>query len=325
MSKKNAKNSELIDELRMMILIRRFEEQAGQLYGAGFIGGFCHLCIGQEAIAVGIKSVLKKGDTTITSYRDHGLMLAAGSDPKVVMSELTGRIDGCSKGKGGSMHMFDLEKGFFGGHGIVGAQVPIGTGLAFAHKYKKDNGVCFTLLGDGASNQGQFFEAMNMAALWELPVVYIIENNQYGMGTSIARCSAITDLHNKGLSTGIEGMKVNGMDLFETKAALKKATDECRKKHKPQLLSIDTYRYRGHSMSDPATYRSKEEVDNMKQKHDSIEGLKGYIIKNKIMSEEEIKSMDKDIRTLVKEAAEFAKNSPEPDESELWTDVYTMQ
>lgn len=306
---------------REMLLIRRFEERAAQLYGMGLIAGFCHLYIGQEAIVVGIQSLLKPQDTIVTAYRDHGHMLAAGMNPKGVMAELTGRIDGYSKGKGGSMHMFSREKNFFGGHGIVGAQVPIGTGLAFAHKYKEDGGVCITSMGDGASNQGQVYESYNMAALWKLPVVYVIENNHYGMGTSVERSSAGPNYYGRGQGWGIPGEKADGMELLEVVKAAKRAVDHARSGKGPYILELDTYRYRGHSMSDPAKYRPKEEVEQVKQGRDPIERFKAYMIKTLKISEDKIKIIDDEIKTIVAEAIEFSKTSPEPDPSELYTDV----
>ena len=317
-------NSVTADQLnsfyRDMLLIRRFEERAGQLYGMGLIGGFCHLYIGQEAVVVGMQSTIKLGDAIITSYRDHGHMLAAGMDPKGVMAELTGRRDGYSKGKGGSMHMFSREKHFYGGHGIVGAQVPIGTGLAFAHKYKGSDNVSLTYFGDGSANQGQVYEAMNMAALWKLPVVYIIENNRYGMGTSVERASAVTELYRHGESFGIPGERVDGMDVVAVKAAGEKAVEHARNSG-PYILEMQTYRYRGHSMSDPAKYRTKEEVDKYRNERDPIDHVKKLLLDGKMTDEAALKAVDADIRKIVSDAAEFAQNSPEPDPSELWTDV----
>ncbi|MBS0219769.1 MAG: pyruvate dehydrogenase (acetyl-transferring) E1 component subunit alpha [Proteobacteria bacterium] len=304
-----------------MLLIRRFEERAGQLYGMGLIGGFCHLYIGQEAVVVGMQSTIRGKDSIITSYRDHGHMLAAGMDPKGVMAELTGRSGGYSKGKGGSMHMFSREKNFFGGHGIVGAQVPIGTGLAFAHKYNGGNDVSLTYLGDGAANQGQVYESMNMAALWKLPVVYIIENNRYGMGTSVERASAVTELHRHGEAFGIPGEEVDGMDVLAVRAAGEKAVEHARSGAGPYLLEMQTYRYRGHSMSDPAKYRSKEEVDKYRSERDPIDHLRKILIDGKIADEAALKAVDAEIRKTIGDAAEYAQHSPEPDPSELWTDV----
>ncbi len=304
-----------------MLLIRRFEERAGQLYGMGLIGGFCHLYIGQEAVVVGMQSTIRKGDTIVTSYRDHGHMLAAGMDPKGVMAELTGRSGGYSKGKGGSMHMFSREKNFFGGHGIVGAQIPIGTGLAFAHKYGNHNDVSLTYLGDGAANQGQFYEAMNMAALWKLPVVYIIENNRYGMGTSVERASAVTELYRHGEAFKIPGEEVDGMDVLAVRAAGEKAVEHARSGAGPYILEMQTYRYRGHSMSDPAKYRSKEEVDKYRSERDPIDHVRKLLIDGKMADEAALKAVDAEIRKIIGDAAEYAQHSPEPDPSELWTDV----
>ncbi|ABC22681.1 pyruvate dehydrogenase (acetyl-transferring) E1 component subunit alpha [Rhodospirillum rubrum] len=306
---------------RDMLLIRRFEEKAGQLYGMGLIGGFCHLYIGQEAVVVGLQCQAHPGDSIITSYRDHGHMLAAGMDPKGVMAELTGRRGGYSKGKGGSMHMFSKENGFYGGHGIVGAQVPLGTGLAFAHKYRGDGGVCFCYLGDGAANQGQVYESFNMAALWKLPVIYVIENNKYGMGTSVERASATKDLATRGAAYGIPGISVNGMDVLAVKAESEEAVDRVRAGEGPLILEMKTYRYRGHSMSDPAKYRTKEEVSKMRAESDPIDHLRQTIVSDAILDEEALKEIDKEIKSVVSQAAEFAQNSPEPDAAELYTDV----
>lgn len=304
-----------------MLLIRRFEERAAQLYGMGLIAGFCHLYIGQEAVVVGIQSVLKPQDSTITTYRDHGHMLAAGMDPKGVMAELTGRSGGYSKGKGGSMHMFSREKNFFGGHGIVGANVPLGTGLAFAHQYKGDKGVCLTYFGDGAANQGQIYEAYNMAALWKLPVVYVIENNQYGMGTSVERSSAGSNYFGRGQGWGIPGEKVDGMTLLEVQEAAKRAVEHARSGKGPYILEMDTYRYRGHSMSDPAKYRSKEEVEGVKEHRDPLDHFKAYMVKTLKIPESEFKSIEDHVKEIVLEAVEFSKSSPEPNPSELFTDI----
>ena len=317
-------NSVTADQLKSfyhdMLLIRRFEERAGQLYGMGLIGGFCHLYIGQEAVVVGMQSTIKLGDAIITSYRDHGHMLAAGMDPKGVMAELTGRASGYSKGKGGSMHMFSREKHFYDGHGIVGAQVPIGTGLAFAHKYSGKDNVSLTYFGDGSANQGQVYEAMNMAALWKLPVVYIIENNRYGMGTSVERASAVTELYRHGESFGIPGERVDGMDVVAVKAAGEKAVEHARNGG-PYILEMQTYRYRGHSMSDPAKYRTKEEVDKYRNERDPIDHVRKLLLDGKLTDEAALKAVDAEVRKTVNDAAEFAQHSPEPDPSELWTDV----
>ena len=314
--------AELLDYYREMLLIRRFEEKAGQMYGMGLIGGFCHLYIGEEAVVVGVMGAIEEGDTIVTSYRDHGHMLACGMDPKGVMAELTGRRRGYSKGKGGSMHMFSREKNFFGGHGIVGAQVPLGTGLAFAHKYRDNGRVCLTFLGDGAMNQGQVYESFNMAALWKLPVIYIIENNRYGMGTSISRSSASPNLYGRGAPFGIPGHQVDGMNVVATYAAVAEAVESVRAGKGPYILEMQTYRYRGHSMSDPAKYRSKDEVSRMRQEHDPIDQAKKRIMDNGVADETALKDIDKEVKDIVTAAAEFAQQSPEPDPSELWTDVY---
>ena len=312
---------ELLAYYRDMLLIRRFEEKAGQLYGMGLIGGFCHLYIGQEAVAVGVQHALEDGDSVITSYRDHGHMLVCKMDPRRVMAELTGRAGGYSKGKGGSMHMFARDKGFYGGHGIVGAQVPLGTGIGFAHKYRGDGGVSVVYLGDGAVNQGQVYEAFNMASLWKLPVVYVIENNQYGMGTSVARASANTDLFRRGSAYDIPGEQIDGMDVVAVRAAADKAIAHARKKG-PILLEAMTYRYRGHSMSDPAKYRSREEVQETRAERDPIDRLRKRMLDGKITDEDHLKAIDKEIRGIVNEAAAFAQDSPEPRPEELYTDVY---
>jgi len=306
---------------RDMLLIRRFEEKSGQMYGMGLIGGFCHLYIGQEAVVVGMQMTLKDGDQVITGYRDHGHMLACGMEAKGVLAELTGRRSGYSRGKGGSMHMFSKEKNFYGGHGIVGAQVSLGTGLAFSNRYRKTDNVCLTYFGDGAANQGQVYESFNLAKLWHLPVVYIIENNRYGMGTSIERSSSTTDLSHRGASFDIPGEQIDGMDVRAVKAAGDKAVALCREGKGPFILEMLTYRYRGHSMSDPAKYRSKEEVQKMRAEHDPIEQVRQRLIAEKWADEDALKAMDKDIRALVNEAAEFAQTDPEPDPSELWTDI----
>jgi pyruvate dehydrogenase E1 component alpha subunit len=306
---------------REMLLIRRFEEKAGQLYGMGQIGGFCHLYIGQEAVVVGMQMAIREGDQVITAYRDHGHMLVCGMDPKGVMAELTGRRGGYSKGKGGSMHMFSVEKAFYGGHGIVGAQVPLGTGLAFANKYKDNGHVCLTYFGDGAANQGQVYEAFNMAAVWRLPVVYVIENNKYGMGTRVDRVSAVTDLSQRGASFNIPGEQVDGMDVRAVKAAGEKAVAHAREGKGPYILEMLTYRYRGHSMSDPAKYRTKEEVEKMRQERDPIEQLRVRLLETGRANENDLKAIDKEIRAIVNEAADFAQRDPEPDVTELYADV----
>ena len=305
-----------------MLLIRRFEERAGQMYGMGLIGGFCHLYIGQEAVVVGMQMAIGEGDQVITGYRDHGHMLACGMDPRGVMAELTGRRTGYSHGKGGSMHMFSREKNFFGGHGIVGAQVPLGTGLAFANRYRKNDRVCLTYFGDGAANQGQVYESFNMAELWKLPIIYVIENNRYAMGTSVARSSAQTDFSRRGLSFNIPGEQVNGMDVQTVKAAGDKAVAWCRAGKGPYILEMLTYRYRGHSMSDPAKYRTREEVNKVRDESDPIEMIRHRLIENGWASEDELKAIEKATRDRVIEAAEFAQAGPEPDPSQLWTDIY---
>ncbi len=306
---------------REMLLIRRFEEKAGQLYGMGLIGGFCHLYIGQEAVVIGMQMALTPGDQVITGYRDHGHMLACEMDPKGVMAELTGRRSGYSKGKGGSMHMFSVEKHFYGGHGIVGAQVSLGTGLAFANKYRKNGKVTLAYFGDGATNQGQVYESFNMAKLWKLPIVYVIENNKYGMGTSVERASSTTNLSHRGASFDIPGEQVDGMDVRAVKAAGERAVRHAREGNGPYILEMITYRYRGHSMSDPAKYRSKEEVQKMRETHDPIEQIRKRLIEEGHASEDDLKAVDKEVRDIVNAAAEFASSDPEPDPSELWTDV----
>ncbi len=310
-----------LDAYRRMLLIRRFEEKAGQMYGMGLIGGFCHLYIGQEAVVVGMQMTLKDGDQVITGYRDHGHMLSSGMDPKGVMAELTGRRSGYSKGKGGSMHMFSAEKNFFGGHGIVGAQVSLGTGLAFTNKYRGNDRVCLTYFGDGAANQGQVYESFNMAELWKLPVVYVIENNRYAMGTSVTRSSAQTDFSKRGLSFDIPGEQVDGMDVRAVKAAGDKAVAWCRAGKGPTILEMMTYRYRGHSMSDPAKYRTRAEVEKVRTEQDPIEQVRNRLIANKWASEDALKKIDAKMRELVGEAAEFATQDREPDPAELYTDV----
>jgi pyruvate dehydrogenase E1 component alpha subunit len=316
-----ATKDELVEFYRQMVLIRRFEEKAGQLYGLGFIGGFCHLYIGQEAVAVGIQSALEPGkDSVITGYRDHGHMLAYGIDPKLIMAELTGREAGISRGKGGSMHMFSVEHKFYGGHGIVGAQVSLGTGLGFSHKYKDDGGVCVAYFGDGAANQGQVYESFNMAELWKLPMIFVIENNQYAMGTSVNRASSEDQLYRRGESFRIPGIQVDGMDVLAVRGATEEALKWVQAGNGPILLEMKTYRYRGHSMSDPAKYRSREEVQEMREKSDPIEGVKKALIAAGV-SEEDIKGIDTQVRKIVGEAADFAESSPEPDLKELYTDV----
>lgn len=316
-----ASDDELLTLYERMLLIRRFEERAGQLYGLGLIGGFCHLYIGQEAVAVGIQSALQEGkDSVITGYRDHGHMLAYGIDPNIIMAELTGREAGISRGKGGSMHMFSTEHAFYGGHGIVGAQVPLGAGLAFAHKYRNDGGICVAYFGDGAANQGQVYETFNMASLWKLPILFVIENNQYAMGTSVSRSSAETHFYRRGTAFRIPGMVVNGMDVLEVRQATEIATKHIRDGNGPVLMELNTYRYRGHSMSDPAKYRTREEVQGVREKRDPIEQAKAELLERGI-SEDKLKDIEKVIRAKVAEAADFSENSPEPAVSELYTDV----
>ena len=313
---------QLIAYYRDMLLIRRFEEKAGQLYGMGLINGFCHLYIGQEAVVVGMMAAAETDkDSVITSYRDHGHMIACGLDPKGVMAELTGRAGGLSKGKGGSMHMFSIQQRFYGGHGIVGAQVPLGTGLGFAHKYTEDGGVCHCYMGDGAVNQGQVYESFNMAALWSLPVVYVIENNKYAMGTAVERAAAGPDLYHRGAAYGIPGEMVDGMDVLAVRAAALRALGHARSGKGPYILEVQTYRYRGHSMSDPAKYRTKEEVTRMREQHDPIDTFRQRLEQDGVLDEARLKEIDRDVKAIVAEAAEFAQTCPEPDPSELWTDV----
>lgn len=320
--KSTEKKGDLIKFYRNMLLIRRFEEKAGQLYGMGLIGGFCHLYIGQEAVVVGLEAASKEGDKRITSYRDHGHMLACGMDPNGVMAELTGRSGGYSKGKGGSMHMFSKEKNFYGGHGIVGAQVPLGAGLAFADKYMENQSVTFTYFGDGAANQGQVYETFNMAALWKLPVIFVIENNQYAMGTAQERSTSSPEIYTRGDSFGIKGEAVDGMDVVAVRDAGEKAAAHCRAGKGPYILEIKTYRYRGHSMSDPAKYRTREEVQKMRAQRDPIEAIRSLLVSEKLSTEEEIKIIDKEIKEIVNSCAEYAKESPEVPAEELWTDIY---
>ena len=320
--KSTEKKGDLIKFYRDMLLIRRFEEKAGQLYGMGLIGGFCHLYIGQEAVVVGLEAATKEGDKRITSYRDHGHMLACGMDPNGVMAELTGRSGGYSKGKGGSMHMFSKEKNFYGGHGIVGAQVPLGAGLAFADMYMENKSVTFTYFGDGAANQGQVYETFNMAALWKLPVIFVIENNQYAMGTAQERSTSSPEIYTRGDSFGIKGEAVDGMDVVAVRDAGVKAAAHCRAGKGPYILEIKTYRYRGHSMSDPAKYRTREEVQKMRAQRDPIESIRSLLVSEKLSTDEEIKIIDKEIKEIVNSCAEYAKESPEVSAEELWTDIY---
>ena len=321
-AKPNVSAEDLKAYYRDMLLIRRFEEKAGQLYGMGLIGGFCHLYIGQEAVVVGLEAAAEEGDKRITSYRDHGHMLACGMDPNGVMAELTGREGGYSKGKGGSMHMFSKEKHFYGGHGIVAAQVPLGAGLAFADKYKGNGRVTFTYFGDGAANQGQVYETFNMAALWDLPVVFVIENNQYAMGTAMKRSTSTPDIYHRGEAFGIPGEMVDGMDVLAVKAAGEKAVAHCRAGKGPYILEVKTYRYRGHSMSDPAKYRTREEVQKMREERDPIDHVRDLLLTGKHATEDDLKAIDKEIKTVVSASADFARESPEPSVDELWTDIY---
>ena len=321
-SKSNILADELLKYYKDMLMIRRFEEKAGQLYGMGLICGFCHLYIGQEAVVVGLEAAAESGDKRITSYRDHGHMLAAGMSPDGVMAELTGRVGGYSKGKGGSMHMFSKEKHFYGGHGIVAAQVPLGAGLAFADKYQENGRVTFTYFGDGAANQGQVYETFNMAALWELPVIFVIENNQYAMGTSQQRSTSSPDIYTRGAAFGIPGEAVDGMDVLAVKEAGDKAVKHCRSGKGPYILEIKTYRYRGHSMSDPAKYRTREEVQKMREERDAIEHIRSLLLTGEHASEEDLKTIDKEVKAIVNASADFAKESPEPGPDELWTDIY---
>ena len=320
---KTTSNREIINFFQEMLTIRRFEEKAGQLYGMGHIGGFCHLYIGQEAIVVGLESIAIEGDQRVTSYRDHGHMIACGMSPKRIMAELTGRGSGYSKGKGGSMHMFSREKNFFGGHGIVAAQVPIAAGLAFSNKYRENNNIAFGYFGDGAANQGQIYETFNMASLWVLPIVFVIENNQYAMGTSLERASSSPALYTRGQAFNIPGEAVDGMNVLAVKEAGERAEKHCRSGKGPYILEMNTYRYRGHSMSDPAKYRTRDEVNKIKAERDPIDNLRSYLISNNISTDSELKDIDKQIKDAISDAADFAISSDIPDDNELWTDIYS--
>ena len=320
---KTTSNREIINFFQEMLTIRRFEEKAGQLYGMGYIGGFCHLYIGQEAIVVGLESITIEGDQRVTSYRDHGHMIACGMSPKRIMAELTGRGSGYSKGKGGSMHMFSREKNFFGGHGIVAAQVPIAAGLAFSNKYRENNNIAFGYFGDGAANQGQIYETFNMASLWVLPIVFVIENNQYAMGTSLERASSSPALYTRGQAFNIPGEAVDGMNVLAVKEAGERAEKHCRSGKGPYILEMNTYRYRGHSMSDPAKYRTRDEVNKIKEERDPIDNLRSYLISNNISTDSELKDIDKQIKDAISDAADFAISSDIPDDNELWTDIYS--
>ena len=312
---------DLLAQYRSMLLIRRFEEKAGQLYGMGLIGGFCHLYIGQESVVVGMQAAIEEGDPVVTTYRDHGHMLACGMSPRGVMAELTGRVGGYSRGKGGSMHMFSAEANFYGGHGIVGASAPIGTGLAFAAKYRGTDRVCLSYFGDGAANQGQVFESFNIASVWELPVVYVIENNQYAMGTAIRRSSSTQDLYTRGTAFGIPGELVDGMDVVVVQRAGERAVAHCRAGKGPYILEMKTYRYRGHSMSDPAKYRTREEVQKVREEQDPIDGCRSRISAAGLGDDDRFREIDREVRAIVNDAAEFAQSSPEPEPEELWTDI----
>ena len=316
-------NREIIDFFQEMLTIRRFEEKAGQLYGMGYIGGFCHLYIGQEAIVVGLESIAIEGDQRVTSYRDHGHMIACGMSPKRIMAELTGRGSGYSKGKGGSMHMFSREKNFFGGHGIVAAQVPIAAGLAFSNKYRENNNIAFGYFGDGAANQGQIYETFNMASLWVLPIVFVIENNQYAMGTSLERASSSPALYTRGQAFNIPGEAVDGMNVLAVKEAGERAEKHCRSGKGPYILEMNTYRYRGHSMSDPAKYRTRDEVNKIKTERDPIDNLRSYLVSNNISTDSELKDIDRQVKDAISDAADFAISSDIPDDNELWTDIYS--
>ena len=320
---KTTDNREIINFFQEMLTIRRFEEKAGQLYGMGYIGGFCHLYIGQEAIVVGLESIAIEGDQRVTSYRDHGHMIACGMSPKRIMAELTGRGSGYSKGKGGSMHMFSREKNFFGGHGIVAAQVPIAAGLAFSNKYRENNNIAFGYFGDGAANQGQVYETFNMASLWVLPIVFVIENNQYAMGTSLERASSSPALYTRGQAFNIPGEAVDGMNVLAVKEAGERAEKHCRSGKGPYILEMNTYRYRGHSMSDPAKYRTRDEVNKIKEERDPIDNLRSYLISNNISTDSELKDIDRQVKDAISDAADFAISSDIPDDNELWTDIYS--
>jgi len=326
MVKKDSKitgNREIVNFFQEMLTIRRFEEKAGQLYGMGYIGGFCHLYIGQEAIVVGLESIAIEGDQRVTSYRDHGHMIACGMSPKRIMAELTGRGSGYSKGKGGSMHMFSREKNFFGGHGIVAAQVPIAAGLAFSNKYRENNNIAFGYFGDGAANQGQVYETFNMASLWVLPIVFVIENNQYAMGTSLEKASSSPALYTRGQAFNIPGEAVDGMNVLAVKEAGERAEKHCRSGKGPYILEMNTYRYRGHSMSDPAKYRTRDEVNKIKEERDPIDNLRSYLISNNISTDSELKDIDRQVKDAISDAADFAISSDIPDDNELWTDIYS--
>ena len=320
----NLTKEQIVTSYLRMLSVRRLEEKIGQLYSMGKIRGFCHLYIGQEAVAAGMYNALRDGDSIVTSYREHGFALLSGETPSRIIAELMGRATGCSKGKGGSMHMFNVRSNFFGGHGIVGAQVPIGTGIAFSSQYKNSKNVVFTCLGDGAINQGQVYEAFNMAALWKLPVIYVVENNEYAMGTSVSRSSFITDLYKRGEGCGVPGVQVDGMDLFEVTKAAMQAAEHCRQGNGPIILEMKTYRYRGHSMSDPAKYRSREEVEEVRANKDPLRSLREYMIEKKVSQESEMEQFEQEVRKTINEAVTFAENSPFPADDELFSDVYRL-
>jgi pyruvate dehydrogenase E1 component alpha subunit len=314
--------NKLMEMFHTMVLIRRFEETAAKMYSMQKIGGFLHLYIGQEAVAVGSLAAIREDDYIITAYRDHGHALARGTDPKLLMAELFGKYTGTSKGKGGSMHFFDAERNMLGGHAIVGAQVPLGTGIAFKIKYRKEDRVCLTYLGDAAMNQGAFHEALNLASLWKLPVIYIVENNMYGMGTAVDRASAVTELYKRGCSYGIEGILADGMNVFAVYDAVKEATKKARELSLPTLLEVRTYRYRGHSMSDPdSVYRTKQEVEEEKQR-DPIEQIKRFLLNERIATQKEIDETDAGVKKIVAEAVDFAENSPIPPRESMYDDIY---
>lgn len=328
-AKSKAKKEEFSKETYMtwyesMLLMRRFEEKAGQLYGQQKIRGFCHLYIGQEACVAGAVSALKEGDKYITAYRDHAHPIALGSDPKAIMAELFGKVTGISKGKGGSMHMFDREKGFFGGHGIVGGQIPLGIGIGFAEKYRGTDNLCMCYMGDGAVRQGAFHEALNLAMTMKLPVIFVIENNGYAMGTSVKRTSNVTDLYILGEAYDMPSKPVDAMSVEEVHRAVAEAAERARKGNGPTLLEFRTYRFKGHSMSDPAKYRTKEELEEYRGK-DPIVQVQATIVKKKYATEDELKEMDNKLKEQVQECVDFAENSDFPPASDAYTDVYAEQ
>jgi len=313
----------LLEMFKMMLLIRRFEERSAQMYGMQKIGGFCHLYIGQEAVGVGTVAALRPDDYLISAYRDHGHILAKGTEPNPVMAELFGKATGVSKGKGGSMHLFDVERRFMGGHGIVAGQIPLATGFGFAIKYKKEDQVVVVSFGEGAVHQGAFHESLNLAKLWNLPVIYLIENNRYGMGTPLERASAVWDLSQKAESYGMAHATVDGMDILAVHDVMKEAVDRARSESEPTLIEARTYRFRGHSMSDPvhSHYRTKEEVEEQK-KQDPILLFKQKLLKDKVLTDEMIKEMEQEIKKTVMDAVNFAESSPEPSLDTLFEDIY---